>query len=51
MTFAWMGGAMQPQGHLQLVLRMFGHGQDSPAAADAPCRQVTEGFGVAAAAF
>ena len=47
MAFGLMGGPMQPQGHLQLVLRIFGHGQNPQAAADGPRWQVTEGFGVA----
>lgn len=47
MAFGVMGGAMQPQGHLQMVLRIFGHGQNPQAAADAPRWQVTEGRGVA----
>jgi len=47
LAFGVMGGPMQPQGHLQMVLRMFGHGQNPQAAADAPRWQVTEGRGVA----
>ena len=47
MAFGVMGGAMQPQGHAQMVLRIFGHGQNPQAAADAPRWQVTEGRGVA----
>jgi gamma-glutamyltranspeptidase/glutathione hydrolase len=43
MAFGVMGGAMQPQGHLQMVLRVFGCGQNPQAAADAPRWQVTEG--------
>jgi len=46
MAFGVMGGAMQPQGHAQMVLRIFGHGQNPQAAADAPRWQVTEGRGV-----
>jgi gamma-glutamyltranspeptidase/glutathione hydrolase len=46
MAFGVMGGAMQPQGHLQMVLRVFGHGQNPQAAADAPRWQVTEGRSV-----
>lgn len=34
---------MQPQGHLQLILRIFGHGQNPQAAADAPRWQIAEG--------
>ncbi|HEY2775506.1 MAG TPA: gamma-glutamyltransferase family protein [Candidatus Binatia bacterium] len=47
LAFGVMGGPMQPQGHLQMVLRIFGHGQNPQAAADAPRWQVTEGLGVA----
>jgi gamma-glutamyltranspeptidase/glutathione hydrolase len=31
-----MGGHMQPQGHVQMVLRLFAHGQNPQAACDAP---------------
>ena len=47
LAFGLMGGPMQPQGHVQLMLRLFGHGQNPQAAADAPRWQVTEGRGVA----
>lgn len=46
MAFGVMGGAMQPQGHAQMVLRIFGCGQNPQAAADAPRWQVTDGRGV-----
>jgi gamma-glutamyltranspeptidase / glutathione hydrolase len=46
LAFGVMGGAMQPQGHLQMVLRVFGHGQNPQAAADAPRWQVAEGRAV-----
>jgi gamma-glutamyltranspeptidase / glutathione hydrolase len=46
-AFGVMGGPMQPQGHVQMVLRMFGRGQNPQAAADAPRWQVTDGRGVA----
>ena len=42
MAFGVMGGHMQAQGHVQTVLRMFGHGQNPQAASDAPRWQVTE---------
>jgi len=42
MAFGVMGGPMQPQGHVQMVLRVFAHGQNPQAAADAPRWQVTE---------
>jgi len=38
-----MGGPMQPQGHLQLVLRMVVHGQNPQTASDAPRWQVAGG--------
>lgn len=34
--FGVMGGMMQPQGHVQMVTRMFGAGQNPQAAIDAP---------------
>lgn len=46
MAFGVMGGAMQPQGHLQMVLRVFGYGQNPQAAADAPRWQVADGRSV-----
>ncbi|MEZ6234225.1 MAG: gamma-glutamyltransferase family protein [Phycisphaerales bacterium] len=36
MAFGVMGGHMQPQGHLQMVVRMFVHDQNPQAASDAP---------------
>ena len=36
MAFGVMGGHMQPQGHVQLMTRMFAHGQNPQAACDAP---------------
>lgn len=41
--FGVMGGGMQPQGHLQLVLRLVDHGDDPQAALDAPRWRVGEG--------
>jgi gamma-glutamyltranspeptidase/glutathione hydrolase len=35
-AFGVMGGHMQPQGHVQMVLRLFAHGQNPQAACDAP---------------
>jgi gamma-glutamyltranspeptidase / glutathione hydrolase len=40
MSFGVMGGPMQPQGHLQMMVRIAGHGQNPQAAADAPRWQV-----------
>jgi gamma-glutamyltranspeptidase/glutathione hydrolase len=42
-AFGVMGGPMQAQGHLQMVLRMVGHGQNPQAAADAPRWRVVAG--------
>lgn len=36
MSFGVMGGTMQPQGHLQLVVRIVDHGQNPQAACDGP---------------
>ncbi len=36
MSFGVMGGHMQPQGHLQTLVRMLDHGQGPQAACDAP---------------
>ena len=41
--FGLMGGAMQPQGHMQLVLRLVDHGDDPQAALDAPRWRVGAG--------
>jgi gamma-glutamyltranspeptidase / glutathione hydrolase len=41
--FGVMGGAMQPQGHMQVVLRLVDHGDDPQAALDAPRWRVGEG--------
>lgn len=45
-SFGVMGGPMQPQGHLQVALRLLAWGQNPQAASDAPRWQVTEGLGV-----
>jgi len=47
MSFGVMGGPMQAQGHLQMVLRTQLWGQDVQMAADAPRWRITEGLGVA----
>ena len=44
MSFGVMGGHMQPQGHFQTVLRMYGYGQNPQAASDAPRWYVKEDF-------
>lgn len=47
MSFGVMGGPMQAQGHMQMVLRTQLWGQDVQMAVDAPRWRVTEGLGVA----
>jgi gamma-glutamyltranspeptidase/glutathione hydrolase len=47
MSFGVMGGHMQPQGHVQMVVRIFDHGQNPQAASDAPRWHVTENRKVA----
>ncbi len=42
MSFGVMGGPMQPQGHVQMAVRVLLHGQSSQAASDAPRWQVGE---------
>jgi gamma-glutamyltranspeptidase / glutathione hydrolase len=44
--FGVMGGPMQPQGHMQVVLRMVDHGDDPQAALDAPRWRVEADGGV-----
>ena len=44
--FGVMGGPMQPQGHMQVVLRLVDHGDDPQAALDAPRWRVGEGRAV-----
>ena len=46
MTFGVMGGFMQPQGHLQVMLRMRDDEQNPQAAIDAPRWQIYEGLDV-----
>lgn len=43
MSFGVMGGPMQPQGHVQMVIRIADYGQNPQAAADAPRWQVGRG--------
>lgn len=47
MSFGVMGGPMQAQGHVQMVLRTQLWGQDVQMAVDAPRWRVTEGLGIA----
>ena len=44
MSFGVMGGDMQPQGHIQTVLRMLKYGQQPQAACDAPRWKVNHDF-------
>lgn len=46
MSFGVMGGAMQAQGHLQILLRMADHRQNPQAASDAPRWRVDGGLTV-----
>ncbi len=47
MSFGVMGGAMQPQGHAQMMVRIFDYGQNPQAAADAPRWQVIKELEIA----
>ena len=47
MAFGLMGGPMQAQGHVQMVLRTQAFGQDPQTAADAPRWRVIDGLDVA----
>lgn len=44
MSFGVMGGTMQPQGHLQALVRMIDHRQQPQAACDAPRWKVGQGL-------
>ena len=46
MSFGVMGGNMQPQGHLQTLVRMLAYGQQPQAACDAPRWKVNAGMSV-----
>ena len=46
MSFGVMGGNMQPQGHLQSLVRLLKHGQQPQAACDAPRWKVATGLSV-----
>jgi gamma-glutamyltranspeptidase / glutathione hydrolase len=46
MSFGVMGGNMQPQGHLQTLVRMLVHHQQPQTACDAPRWKVATGLGV-----
>jgi gamma-glutamyltranspeptidase/glutathione hydrolase len=47
MSFGLMGGRMQAQGHLQMLLRVLRYRQNPQAAADAPRWRVVKGRSVA----
>jgi gamma-glutamyltranspeptidase / glutathione hydrolase len=47
MSFGVMGGPMQAQGHVQMVLRVFDYGQNPQVASDAPRWRVLDGLTVA----
>lgn len=46
MSFGVMGGPIQPQGHAQMMIRIFEYGQNPQAASDAPRWQVEKGLQV-----
>lgn len=46
MSFGVMGGTMQPQGHLQVMVRIADHGQNPQAACDGPRFRWVEGMQV-----
>jgi gamma-glutamyltranspeptidase/glutathione hydrolase len=46
MSFGVMGGNMQPQGHLQTLVRLLHHGQQPQAACDAPRWKVATGLAI-----
>ncbi len=46
MSFGVMGGNMQPQGHMQTLVRMLDYGQNPQAACDAPRWRFNEGLSI-----
>jgi gamma-glutamyltranspeptidase/glutathione hydrolase len=44
MSFGVMGGSIQPQGHIQTLVRMLDHGQNPQAACDAPRWRFNQGL-------
>ena len=51
MSFGVMGGPMQAQGHVQMILRMFDYGQNPQVANDAPRWRILDGLEVAVEDF
>lgn len=47
LSFGLVGGHLQPQGHVQLLVRLRDYGQNPQTAVDAPRWQVTEDFQLA----
>lgn len=47
MAYGVMGGAMQAQGHAQMIIRIFDYGQNPQTASDAPRWRVMQGLEVA----
>jgi gamma-glutamyltranspeptidase/glutathione hydrolase len=47
MSFGVMGGNMQPQGHMQMMVRLLAYGQNPQAACDAPRWKINQGLSVA----
>jgi gamma-glutamyltranspeptidase/glutathione hydrolase len=50
MSFGVMGGNMQPQGHMQTLVRMLDHSQNPQAACDAPRWRFNQGLEINAEA-
>jgi len=46
MTLGVMGGSMQPQGHMQVMVRYADHGQDAQSAVDGPRFRIVQGMDV-----
>ena len=46
MSFGVMGAHMQPQGHVQMVVRVFDYGQNPQAACDAPRWRFNAGLSI-----